>query len=79
MKRIVLNTLLFIALFSNLLIAQPKTLAFKIGQLKSVRVKDAYDIKWPELQEELKAIKVNPYSFDIYFRAFKYERILELG
>ncbi len=78
MNRIVLNTLLFIAILSNLLIAQPKTLAFKAGQLKSIRVKDAYDTKWPILQEELKSIKVNPYNFDIYFRAFKYERIVEL-
>lgn len=65
----------FIACFS---FAQVKTLAYKAGQLKSKRVKDAYDTKWPKLQEDLKSIKVNPDAFDIYMRAFKYEQKVEV-
>jgi murein L,D-transpeptidase YafK len=68
---------LFLTLFS-ISEAQVKTLAYKAGQLKSKRVKDAYETKWPQLQEDLKGISVNPDAFDIYLRAFKYERKVEV-
>ncbi|MBL7934470.1 MAG: L,D-transpeptidase family protein [Bacteroidia bacterium] len=74
----VIHTCLLVFFTVSVSSAQVKTLAFKAGQLKNTRVKDAYDTKWPQLQEDLKAIKVNPETFSIYMRAFKYERIVEV-
>jgi murein L,D-transpeptidase YafK len=74
----VIHTGLLVFFLVNASICQVKTLAYKAGQLKSKRVKDAYDTKWPQLQQDLRAIKVNPDAFDIYLRAFKYERKVEV-
>ncbi len=74
----VIHTVLLILFFSSFSTAQVKTLAFKTGQLKNQRVKDAYDTKWATLQAELKASKINPDEFDIYMRAFKHEQIVEV-
>lgn len=52
--------------------------AFKQTQLKHKKVKEAYDSLWPVLQKELKAINVKPESFDIFLRAFKQEKNLEV-
>ncbi len=74
----VLTITLFIVVGLNLSLAQTKTLAFKALQLKNAKVKDAYEIKWPILKHELKALNVNPETFDIYFREFKLEKQLEV-
>jgi murein L,D-transpeptidase YafK len=74
----VIHTCLLVVLTLSLSKAQVKTLAFKAGQLKSPRVKDAYETKWPQLKLDLKSILVNPDNFDIYLRAFKYEKIVEV-
>lgn len=74
----VINTCLLICLITSVSLAQPKTLAFKTNQLKSARVKDAYDTKWEPLQVELKASKINPDEFDIYLRVFKNEKVVEV-
>jgi murein L,D-transpeptidase YafK len=74
----VINTCLLVVFMLSFSVGQVKTLAFKAGQLKNPRVKDAYDTKWPQLQEDLKAIKVSPEGFDIYMRAFKYEKEVEV-
>jgi len=74
----VIHTWLLVFFVVGHSLAQVKTLAYKAGQLKSKRVKDAYDTKWPQLQEDLKAIKVNPDEFDIYMRAFKHEKLVEV-
>lgn len=76
--RNVISSALFIFILLSKTTAQVKDLAFKTGQLKNVRVKDAYDTKWPQLQKDLKEAKINPDAFDIYMRAFKYEGILEV-
>jgi murein L,D-transpeptidase YafK len=41
-------------------------------------VKDAYDSKWPNLKEDIKALKINPERYDIYLRAFKHEKKVEV-
>ena len=74
----VMHSLMLVVLMSTISLAQVKTLAFKSGQLKNLRVKDAYDTKWPQLQADLKEIKVNANEFDIYLRAFKHEKIVEV-
>lgn len=74
----VINTCLLVVFTITLSISQVKTLAYKAGQLKSTKVKDAYDTKWPQLQKDLKAISINPDEFDIYMRTFKYEKIVEV-
>ncbi len=74
----VINTCLLVVFTFSLSFSQVKTLAYKAGQLKSTRVKDANDTKWPKLQQDLKAINVNPDEFDICMRAFKYEKVVEV-
>ncbi len=74
----VIHTGLLVFFIAGISSAQVKTLAYKAGQLKSSRVKDAYDTKWPHLQSDLKVIKVNPEDFDIYMRAFKHEKLVEI-
>ncbi len=76
--RNVIHTWLLVIVVATISLAQVKTLAFKAGQLKNPRVKDAYDTKWPQIQEDLKAIKINPEGYDIYLRAFKLEKIVEV-
>ena len=74
----VIHTGLLVFLIVSISTSQVKTLAFKAGQLKSPKVKDAYDTKWPKLQQDLKTVKINPDEFDIYMRAFKSEKIVEV-
>lgn len=75
----VFNTLLLI-LAGCCLYAQtpPPNGAFKLSQMKQAHVKTAYDEKWPALQQEMKAKKIDPNTFDIFLRAFKYEKVLEV-
>lgn len=51
---------------------------FKAQQLKNKRVKDAYATKWPALEAELKAKKINHASMEVFIRIFKKEKELEL-
>ena len=74
----VIHILLLVFIISHISIAQVKTLPFKTSQLKNIRVKDAYDSKWPKLKGELKALKINETSYDIYLRAFKQEKKVEV-
>lgn len=74
----VIHTWLLVVFSVTISLSQVKTLAYKAGQLKSPKVKDAYDTKWPQLQKDLKAINVSPDEFDIYMRTFKYEKIVEV-
>ncbi|MES2567748.1 MAG: L,D-transpeptidase family protein [Bacteroidota bacterium] len=74
----VIHIILLVLIMGGSSFAQVKTLAFKSGQLKSPRVRDAYETKWPQLQQDLKSIGVNPDAFDIYMRAFKYEQKVEV-
>ncbi len=46
--------------------------------MKNKRVKDAYSLKWPALEAELKAKKINPSSLEVFIRIFKKEKELEL-
>jgi murein L,D-transpeptidase YafK len=74
----VIHICLLVVFTVTISMSQVKTLAYKAGQLKSTKVKDAYDTKWPQLQLDLKAMGINPDEFDIYMRAFKYEKIVEV-
>lgn len=74
----VIHIALLVFLISTISFSQIKTRAFKASQLKNARVKEAYDTKWPQLQEELKAEKINETSYDIYLRAFKQEKKVEV-
>lgn len=74
----VIHTYLLVLIASFSIVAQVKTLAFKSIQLKNTKVKEAYSTKWPKLLEELKAININPDTYDIYIRVFKYEKIMEV-
>jgi murein L,D-transpeptidase YafK len=74
----VINTCLLVVFTISLSISQVKTLAYKAGQLKSPKVKDAYDTKWPQLQKDLKSINISPDDFDIYMRTFKNEKVVEV-
>lgn len=74
----VIHTSLLVLLMPSTSMAQVKTSVFKSAQLKSARVKDAYNTKWPKLQIDLKALKINTESYDIYLRAFKFEKKMEV-
>ena len=39
---------------------------FKENQLKFERVKEAFDLKWPELAENLKSHGINSNEFNIF-------------
>lgn len=71
----VIKLLLLICMFQPL---WAQKTGFKTEQLKYKRVKQAYATKWPVLQKELLALKVNANAFDIYLRAFKHEKQLEV-
>ena len=51
---------------------------FKPLQLKSARVKAAYQKKWPDLKTLLTSKKIDPTNFDVYLRVFKQEDVLEI-
>jgi len=51
---------------------------FKTAQIKSQRVKTAYQKNWPALEAELKAKGLDANNFDLYLRAFKQEGVLEV-
>lgn len=74
----VIHTWLLVVFTAGISLAQVKTSAFKAAQIKSPKVKDAYETKWPQLQEDLKALKINPELYEIYLRAFKLEKIVEV-
>jgi murein L,D-transpeptidase YafK len=74
----VFHTLLLIQIACSSLTCQVKSLAFKTGQLKNSRVSEAYNQKWDSLKNELTNINVDPNTFDIYIRAFKFEKIVEI-
>lgn len=76
--RNVISVCLLISLFHFNIFSQVKSQAFKTEQLKSQRVKDAYDTKWEPLKKEMLEKKFNPDEFDIYMRTFKYEKIVEV-
>lgn len=78
MRNVLNSCVLIVALLCNISVAQVKTLPFKANQLKSPKVKEAYDTKWEPLKNEMKLAGINPDEFDIYLRAFKYEKVLEV-
>ena len=74
----VIHTSLLVMLTFCFSIAQVKTSTFKAAQLKYSKVKDAYDTKWPTLKESIKAISINSEDYDIYLRAFKHDKKIEV-
>ncbi len=73
----VIQTWLLVSLI-NITNAQVNTSVFKATQLKYARVKDAYDIKWPKLKEDIKSLSLDPDTYEIYLRAFKHEQKMEV-
>lgn len=74
----VIHILLLVLKLSTICTAQNKTTDFKAKQIKNIRVKEAYDTKWPQIQNELKASKINANTYDIYLRVFKHEKTVEV-
>jgi murein L,D-transpeptidase YafK len=72
----VISTVLLI-LFTIVKI-QAQNSILKSEQLKNKRVKYAYEILWPTLQSGVKSININPNNYDIYLRAFKSEKTIEV-
>lgn len=52
--------------------------SLKTAQLKNARVKEAYESKWPALQNDMKAITIDPSAYEVYIRAFKQEKLLQV-
>jgi murein L,D-transpeptidase YafK len=77
LKAIIKIALLVNLGFANLCFSQESS-SFKAQQMKNKRVKDAYATKWPSLEAELKAKKINPSSLEVFIRIFKKEKELEL-
>ncbi|MBC7863171.1 MAG: hypothetical protein IAF38_09365 [Bacteroidia bacterium] len=50
----------------------------KKAQMKYAHVKTAYDDKWTGLEKLLKDKKINSADFELYLRAFKYDKKLEV-
>lgn len=74
--RNVISTVLLI-LFTIVKI-QAQNSPLKSEQLKNKRVKNAYESLWPALQSNIKSTSINPNNYDIYLRAFKSEKIIEV-
>ena len=69
---------LLVVLTTCFFFSHVKTSTFKAAQLKYSKGKDAYNNKWPTLKEGLKAISINSENYDIYIRAFKHDKKLEV-
>ncbi|MES2515437.1 MAG: L,D-transpeptidase family protein [Bacteroidota bacterium] len=74
----VIHTALLVVMTTSIAFSQVKTSAFKSAQLKYSKVKDAYDTKWPKLKEDIKALRINAEGYEIYLRAFKNEKQMEV-
>ncbi|MES2764051.1 MAG: L,D-transpeptidase family protein [Bacteroidota bacterium] len=74
----VIHIWLLVVLTTGISVSQVKTSAFKSAQLKYSKVKDAYDTKWPKLKEDIKAMRINADDYEIYLRAFKNEKQMEV-
>lgn len=51
---------------------------FKSKQLKSIRVKNAYDKQWPDIKKEIEKVKIDTDTFEVFIRAFKLNKELEI-
>ncbi len=65
-----------VSCFSFLVIKQSDS--FKTVQLKNARVKKAYTNKWEDLKKQLDEKKIDSQKFNIYLRAFKFEKEFEI-
>jgi murein L,D-transpeptidase YafK len=72
LKRVIKIALL--VLFTGTALSQ----SFKDQQLRSQRVKKAYETKWAGLEKEIKDKGLDPKNFDLFVRAFKTEGELEI-
>ncbi len=71
----IINILLLVALIPFFGITQN---SFKEQQLKNIRVKKAYQNKWPGIEAELKTKNINANDLEVFIRVFKHEKELEL-
>jgi murein L,D-transpeptidase YafK len=76
--RTIIKTGLLVLISAVYALQAQEPASFKSQQLKNKRVKDAYSDKWPVLDAELKAKKVNPSALEVFIRIFKKEKELEL-
>ncbi len=77
MKAIIKTPLLAFLLLIFGLRAQ-QTPSFKQAQLKNSKVKQAYELRWDALANDMKAKKIDADDFDVFIRAFKQEAELEI-
>jgi murein L,D-transpeptidase YafK len=73
----IINTCLLVCAIFGFSFQDGKT-GFKAAQVKSARVKAAYNKKWAELQELLRSKQLDVKGFELYLRVFKQEDKLEV-
>jgi len=69
---------LLISFFLFMLLSSQQSPSFKTAQQKYARVKTAYNQKWKTVESLLKANAIQTSQLQIYLRAFKYEKKIEL-
>ena len=52
--------------------------SFKEEQLNYTRVFEAFRDKWNDANAKLKAVNIDPYNYNVFIRAFKFEEDLEV-
>jgi murein L,D-transpeptidase YafK len=65
-------------LLSLFLVSQLSAQTFKLDQQKNPRVKNAYAEKWDALETELNQRNIDKNNFEMYIRAFKNDKIVEV-
>lgn len=74
-QNLIKTLVLVVCLLPGLLRGQA---AFREAQLNYKRVQTAYSNHWTKLQKDLKTAGFDPADFDLYFRVFKQEQILQV-
>jgi murein L,D-transpeptidase YafK len=86
MRKLLFPLLLLTVIVAMPILFTPSSLAypahsgstFRAGQLKSARVKKAYQLTWKTIRQNLAKLGVDSTSFRIFIRAFKQEQELEV-
>lgn len=73
-----MRSIIFILCFGLFAFISDSEVSFKTKQLEYPRVASAYEELGEEAFARLRAVEVNPKSFDLYLRAFKFEEQLEV-
>lgn len=70
--------IILLVIYCNTLFSQVKPHSLKTDQAKYERVKKAYSSKYENLKKEIVKAGFDVTNFDIYLRAFKYEKELQV-